>query len=68
MDLKLFNTPQEIIAGKYPVKNFWIISVDIGFSSVKGVAPNKRFCFPSYVKKMTQILHLTGTDILQRNL
>lgn len=53
MDLKAFNTPQEIIEGKYPVKNFWIIAVDIGFSSVKGLAPNKRFCFPSYVKKMT---------------
>lgn len=67
MDLKLFNTPQEIIAGKYPVKNFWIISVDIGFSSVKGVAPNKRFCFPSYVKKMdSSLMSVDNDDIYYR--
>lgn len=68
MDLKLFNTPQEIIAGKYPVKNFWIISVDIGFSSVKGVAPNKRFCFPSYVKKMdSSLMSVDNDDIYYRD-
>ena len=67
MDLKAFNTPQEIIEGKYPVKNFWIIAVDIGFSSVKGLAPNKRFCFPSYVKKMnSSLMSIDEEDIYYR--
>lgn len=51
MNLQDFNTPQEIIACKNPIKSNWIVAVDIGFSSVKGMSPNKRFCFPSYVKK-----------------
>ena len=68
MDLKAFNTPQEIIEGKYPVKNFWIIAVDIGFSSVKGLAPNKRFCFPSYVKKMnSRLMSIDEEDIYYRD-
>ena len=68
MDLKAFNTPQEIIEGKYPVKNFWIIAVDIGFSSVKGLAPNKRFCFPSYVKKMnSSLMSIDEEDIYYRD-
>ena len=64
MDLKAFNTPQEIIEGK----NFWIIAVDIGFSSVKGLAPNKRFCFPSYVKKMnSSLMSIDEEDIYYRD-
>ena len=56
MNLQDFNTPQEIIACKNPIKSNWIVAVDIGFSSVKGMSPNKRFCFPSYVKKMAKNL------------
>ena len=68
MDLKAFNTPQEIIEGKYPVKNFWIIAVDIGFSSVKWLAPNKRFCLPSYVKKMnSSLMSIDEEDIYYRD-
>ena len=68
MDLKAFNTPQEIIEGKYPVKNFWIIAFDIGFSSVMGLAPNKRFCFPSYFKKMnSSLMSIDEEDIYYRD-
>lgn len=52
MDLTKFNTPQEILPWKNPVATRWVIAIDIGFSSVKGVAPNKVFCFPSYIKKL----------------
>lgn len=60
MDLKNFNTVQEIVSCKNPIRTNWIISVDVGFSSVKGMSPNKRFCFPSYVKKMED--KLTAID------
>ena len=38
MNLQDFNTPQEIIACKNPIKSNWIVAVDIGFSSVKGMS------------------------------
>ena len=62
MNLQDFNTPQEIIACKNPIKSNWIVAVDIGFSSVKGMSPNKRFCFPSYVKKMDNNLMSVDED------
>lgn len=62
MDLKDFNTAQEIIPCKNPVRTNWIIAVDIGFSGVKGLSPNKVFCFPSYVKKMDNSLMSVDDD------
>lgn len=62
MDLKEFNTAQEIITCKNPIKTHWVIAIDIGFSSVKGLSPNKRFCFPSYVKKMDDSLMAVDED------
>lgn len=30
----------------------WVIGMDIGYSSVKGIAPNKIYSFPSYARKI----------------
>lgn len=30
----------------------WILAVDIGYSSLKSISPNKVFCFPSYARKI----------------
>lgn len=68
MDLKEFNTAQEIIGCKNPVKTHWVIAIDIGFSSVKGMSPNKRFCFPSYVKKMdNNLMAVDENDIYYKD-
>lgn len=68
MNLKDFNTVQEIVACKNPLKAHWIIAVDIGFSSVKGMSPNKSFCFPSYVKKMdSTLMSVDEEDIYYRD-
>ena len=68
MDLKNFNTEQEIVACKYPVRTHWVIAIDIGFSSVKGLSPNKRFCFPSFVKKMeNSLISVDKDDIYYRD-
>lgn len=31
---------------------YWAIGLDIGYSSVKGMSPNKYFCFPAYARKV----------------
>lgn len=63
-----FNTQQEITACKNPLNDTWIIGIDIGFSAVKGFAPNKRFCFPSYVKKLEHPLNMEDiNDIYYRD-
>ena len=60
MNLKDFNVEQEVIACKNPIRLNWNVAIDIGFSSVKGMSPNKRFCFPSFVKKIEG--NLTAID------
>lgn len=68
INLQDFNTVQEIVAHKYPVRTHWVIAIDIGFSSVKGLSPNKRFCFPSYVKKMDgKLMSVDKDDIYYRD-
>ena len=68
MDLKAFNTAQEIIACKNLMVSHWVIAVDIGFSGVKGMSPNKRFCFPSYVKQIeSNLMSVDEEDIYYRD-
>ncbi len=62
MNLQDFNTVQEIIPCKNPIKNRWVIAIDVGFSSVKAMSPNKRYCFPSFVKKMEGSLMSTNEE------
>ena len=33
-------------------KDVFVLGIDIGYSAVKGMSPNKVFCFPSYAKKI----------------
>lgn len=48
-----FKTKSEIVPKIFPCDSrYWIIGLDIGYSSVKGVCPNKYFSFPSYAKKV----------------
>ena len=48
-----FRTPQEVVPKKNVyIENTWHIGIDIGFGSVKGYAPNKYYCVPSYVKRV----------------
>lgn len=48
-----FRTPQKILPKKnVSLEQAWNIGIDIGYGGVKGYAPNKYFCIPSYVKKM----------------
>lgn len=66
MNVRNFRTPQEIIPRKNAgLGNSWLIGIDAGFSSLKGFAPNKIFCIPSYVKKLEGNLQMgSDTDIL----
>lgn len=67
-NLSDFNSVQEIVSEKKPMRTSWIIALDIGFSAVKAFAPNKRFCFPSFVRKIDQPLSATDpNDICYRD-
>ena len=52
-------------------KDKWIIGLDTGYSGVKGFAPNKVFCFPSYARKIPDnrvvLKEATETDIRYRD-
>lgn len=69
MNVKKFRTPQEIVPYKNTCKeDCWLISIDAGFSSLKGFAPNKYFCFPSFVKKLDGMLQTPSErDILYKD-
>lgn len=49
----------------------WVIGLDIGYSAVKGMAPNKVFCFPSYAMRVSDeqivLKEASPTDILYRD-
>lgn len=73
-----FKTKSEIIERKMPringnnqYKGRTIIALDGGYSSVKGVSPNRVFCFPAYAKKAPKTLDIISkvrsTDIQFRN-
>lgn len=39
----------------FPSSNsHWVIGLDIGYSAVKGICPNKIFSFPSYARKIPE--------------
>lgn len=68
MNLQDFNSVQEIIPCKNPLQNRWVIAVDVGFSSVKAMSPNKRYSFPSFVKKMdSNLMTVNEEDIYYRD-
>lgn len=50
-----FKTRSAIIQRKFPCpQSHWVLGLDIGYSAVKGMAPNKVFCFPSYARKIPE--------------
>ncbi len=78
MDTKAFKTKSEIIERNMPringnnqYKATTIIGLDGGYSSNKGVSPNRIFTVPSYAKKAPADLEIVGkirnTDIQFKN-
>lgn len=66
-DTKLFKTKSEIVEAKMPringnnqYKTKTVVALDGGYSSVKGISPNKVFCFPSFAKKAPDGLEIIG--------
>ena len=52
------------------VAGFWPIGIDYGYSSVKGFAPNKKFCFPNCALKVDSfdsLLDSTEKDLLLKD-
>lgn len=51
--------------------SFYPIAIDIGYSAVKGIAPNKSFIFPSYARKLPKdrisLKEPESTDIKYRD-
>lgn len=51
--------------------SIWTIALDIGYSAVKGFAPNKYFCFPSFAREKNAEMAVLGnpknTDIFYRD-
>lgn len=49
-----FCTRSEMVPCKnLPVEGLHLVALDIGYSAVKGFSSTSRFCFPSFVKKIT---------------
>lgn len=73
MATKDFRTKTIFMARENLVKDdiHWPIALDIGYSGVKGYAPNQVFCFPFYSKKLNKTDIMLGTpsgkDILYRD-
>lgn len=70
MNVKSLRTQQEIIARRNKtLPRKWVLGIDAGFSSLKGIAPNKYFCFPSFVQKVDPKAFTLGNekDILYRD-
>lgn len=50
-----FKTKTIIEARNFPrPEGHWPLGLDIGYSAVKGMAPNKVFCFPAYAREIPQ--------------
>ena len=55
MQTKDFQTKTINMPCKFPCnEKHWVIGLDIGYSGVKGISPNKYFCFPAYAKKIPE--------------
>lgn len=68
MNTRNFRTKQEFKNISNPKGKDFIIGLDVGYSSVKVFYENGYFCFPSYIKKMTDMMDLPDDkDILYRD-
>lgn len=61
----LMNRPAPVSMDK------WLLGLDIGYSSVKGMSPNKVYCFPAYARKIPEnrlvLKEPSSTDIRYRD-
>lgn len=67
-----FKTRTEIVSYQSPEKKGeWVIGIDLGYSSVKGMCSNKYFCIPSYIQKVpdgaARIDTPSDTDIVYKD-
>lgn len=68
MNTNKFRTRQEIVRTyKNPKAKKYVIGLDIGYSSVKCFHENGYFCFPSYAKKVDEVLLTGEKDILYKD-
>ena len=50
-----FKTKTKNVPMTFPApKRFWPIGLDMGYSGVKGISPNKAFCFPAYARQLPE--------------
>lgn len=55
MKTSSFKTKTILKNRTFPVgNNNWVIGLDIGYSAVKGISPNKAFCYPAYARKIPE--------------
>lgn len=53
MNTNDFKTRSEFIHRKAPCPDdYWVVGLDIGYSAVKGMSPNKVYCFPAYARQI----------------
>ena len=53
MDTLDFKTRTSFAHRHFPCpKDKWVVGLDIGYSGVKGMSPNKIYCFPAYARKV----------------
>ena len=57
---EVINRSMPRINGNNQYKGKTIIALDGGYSSVKGVSPERTFCFPSYAKQIERELEMVG--------
>lgn len=67
-----FKTKTKNIALASPSpKDYWVVGLDIGYSAVKGMSPNKAYSFPAYARKIperrTIVKAPSSTDIRYRD-
>ena len=56
-----FRTKTMNIQRQNPRSNkYWGIAIDAGYSSIKGMSPNKIYCFPSYAKRIESEEYFIG--------
>ena len=72
MPTKEFKTRSIIKERYFPCPDpVWVSAIDIGYSGIKGISPNKYYCIPAYAKKLREepvmLKAPSPTDILYRN-
>lgn len=68
MNTEKFRTRQEFIKREHPKGKDYIVALDAGYSSMKVFYEGGYFCFPSYARKLEDVLTISSKeDILYRD-